>query len=166
MASESWLSGTTTAADFSFSATKTLSTRAGFRALAMYSAGSADHLTMSIFSVFNSLTTFSTRMPRGPTQEPTASMSGSVDMTAILVRKPASRAMDLICTTPDTISGTSSSNSRLTSPGWVRDTITCGPRPMRETSSTYTLMRSLMLSSSVGICWLGSKSPSVRPSST
>ena len=136
MARESWLSGTMTRALFSPSAVKTLMTRAGFRALAMYSAGSDDHLMMSIFSVFSSDTTFSTRMPRGPTQEPTASMSGSVENTAIFVRKPASRAMALICTTPETSSGTSSSNRRLTSPGCVRETYTCGPRPCRETSST------------------------------
>ena len=50
---------------------------------------------MSIFSVFSSSTTFSTRMPLGPTQEPTGSTMGSVENTAILVRKPASRAMEL-----------------------------------------------------------------------
>ena len=79
MASDSWLSGTMTRAAFSVSETNTEMTRAGFSALAMYSAGSEDHFTMSIFSVLSSLTTFSTRMPRGPTQEPTASIIGSVE---------------------------------------------------------------------------------------
>ena len=41
--------------------------------------------------------------------------------TAILVRLPASRAMDFTSTMPSKISGTSSSNSRFTSPGWVRE---------------------------------------------
>ena len=166
MASDSWLSGTTTREDFSLSATNTLCTRAGLSAEAIYSLGSLDHLTISIFSVFNSFTTFSTRMPRGPTHAPTGSMLLSVENTAIFVRKPASRAMDLICTTPLRISGTSISNRRFTSPGCVRETITCGPRFWRETSSTYTFRRSPTLISSPGICCACSSTPSVRPSST
>ena len=86
MAKESWLSGTTTRAAFSRSETNTWITRAGLSALAMYSAGSLAHLMISIFSVFSSFTTFSTRMPRGPTQEPTASIMESLECTAILVR--------------------------------------------------------------------------------
>ena len=140
MARQSWLSGTTTRQAFSFSATKTLSTCAGLSALAINSAGSGDHLMMSLFSFFSSATTFSTRLPRGPTQAPTGSMVTSVECTAILVRLPASRAMDLICTTPAAISGTSISKRRFTRPGWMRLTRTCGPRsisrPVRLTSST------------------------------
>ena len=55
---------------------------------------------MSIFSPRSSVTTRSTRWPRGPTQEPTGSIIASLELTAIFVREPASRAMDLICTTP------------------------------------------------------------------
>ena len=45
-----------------------------------------------------------------------------------LVRCPASRAIATISTAPDAISGTSSANSFLTRPGWVRDRVTEGPR--------------------------------------
>ena len=142
--------------------------RAGLSALAMYSAGSFDHLMMSIFSVFSSLTTFSTRMPRGPTHEPTASIIGSVEHTAIFVRKPASRAMDLdLHHAGQTISGTSSSNRRLTRPGCVRETKTCGPWPERADLQHVDLDavvgRSAPRSASAA---LGSSTPSVRPSST
>ena len=37
---------------------------------------------------------------------------------------------------PEAISGTFSSNRRLTRPGWVRETMTCGPRLERRTSTT------------------------------
>ena len=77
-----------------------------------------------------------TRPPRGPTHAPMASIAGSLHQTAIFVRLPASRAMDLISTVPSNISGTSSSKSRFTSPGCVRDIITCGPRVERRTSTT------------------------------
>ena len=69
-----------------------------------------------------------TRPPRGPTQAPMGSTSGAVLHTAILVREPASRAMDMISTVPSAISGTSSSNSLFTSTGWVRLMSTWGPR--------------------------------------
>ena len=52
------------------------------------------------------------------------------------VRLPASRAMDLISTVPSKISGTSSSNRRLTRPGCVRLMSTCGPRVLLRTSTT------------------------------
>ena len=41
-----------------------------------------------------------TRAPRAPTQAPMGSTSSSLDQTAILVRLPASRAMERISTTP------------------------------------------------------------------
>ena len=56
--------------------------------------------------------------------------------TAILVRVPASRAMALTSTVPSKISGTSSSNRRLTRPGWVRLIMTRGPRSVAATSMT------------------------------
>ena len=41
-----------------------------------------------------------TRWPPGPTQAPMGSTFSSADQTAILVRLPASRAMDLTSTVP------------------------------------------------------------------
>ena len=82
---------------------------------------------MSIFSPRSSLTTMRTRAPRAPTQAPTGSTLWSFDQTAIFVRCPGSRAQALISTMPSAISGTSSSNSRLMRPGWVRLTTICGP---------------------------------------
>ena len=91
---------------------------------------------MSIFSPPSSLTIVATRPPRGPTQEPMGSTLGSEDQTAILVRLPASRAIDLISTVPSKISGTSSSNRRLTRPGCVREIRIWGPRVELRTSTT------------------------------
>ena len=91
---------------------------------------------MSIFSPFSSLTMAATRPPFGPTQAPMGSTFSSVDQTAILVREPASRAMDCTVTVPSAISGTSSSNRRFTRPGWVRDSMIWGPFPPRRTSTT------------------------------
>ena len=90
---------------------------------------------MSTFSPRNSFTTMRTREPRAPTQAPTGSTLWSFDATAIFVRWPGSRAMALSSTTPSTISGTSSSNSRFTRPGWVRDTTICGPLAVLRTST-------------------------------
>ena len=89
------------------------STWAGLRALATNRAGSGSHWMTSMRSPFSSLTMFWMRMPRRPTHEPTGSMPSCRAQTATLLRKPASRAIDLISTTPRKISGTSSSNRRL-----------------------------------------------------
>ena len=80
----------------------------------MYSTGSGDHLTISIFSFLSSPTIVCILEPRGPIQAPTESTSGSLDQTAIFVLKPASREIDLISTIPSSISGTSNSNNSLT----------------------------------------------------
>ena len=100
MARESWSSGTTTRQLLPSSRVVTLITSAGDRAAAIYSAGSSLYLMMSTFSPANSYTMLLTRWPRGPTQAPMASTSGSADQTASLVREPASRAMDLTSTVP------------------------------------------------------------------
>lgn len=77
---------------------------------------------MSIFSFFSSLTTFSTRDSVGPTQAPTLGINHRVDGGDgdLVLNLPASREMERICTMPVAISGTSISNRRLTSPGWMR----------------------------------------------
>ena len=90
---------------------------------------------MSTFSPRSSLTTMRTREPRAPTHAPTGSTLLSFDATAIFVRWPGSRAIALSSTTPSTISGTSSSNSRFTRPGCVRDTTICGPLAVLRTST-------------------------------
>ena len=48
-----------------------------------------------------------TRTPRPPTNVPTGSTPGTVDRTAIFVRRPASRAIPIISTAPFSSSGTS-----------------------------------------------------------
>ena len=89
------------------------------------------------------------------------STASSLLHTAILVRLPASRAMDFTSTMPSKISGTSSSNSRFTSPGWVREISTWGPRVLRRTSTTYTFTCWPSTSSSVRICSLEASMASV-----
>ncbi len=84
---------------------------------AMYSAGSDDHFMMSIFSVFNSATTFSTRMPRGPTHEPTASIIGVGREHGHLRADPGLARDRLDLHDAGHEPGTSISNRRLTSPG-------------------------------------------------
>ena len=101
----------------------------------MSSTGSSEKGTTSTRSPRSSLVTIRTREPRAPTQAPTGSTLGSLDHTAILVRWPGSRAAALISTTPEEISGTSSSNSRLTRPGWVRLTTIWGPLVVLRTST-------------------------------
>ena len=63
-------------------------------------AGSSLYFTMSIFSPRSSSTMLPTRWPLGPTQAPMGSTFSSLDQTAILVRLPASRAMDFTSTVP------------------------------------------------------------------
>ena len=101
----------------------------------MSSTGSSEKGTTSTRSPRSSLVTMRTREPRAPTQAPTGSTLGSLDHTAILVRCPGSRAAALISTTPEEISGTSSSNSRLIRPGWVRLTTIWGPLVVLRTST-------------------------------
>ncbi len=101
---------------------------------ATISAGSSDQSTMSIFSPWSSDITLRTRWPIGPMQAPFALTPGTVDLTAILVRWPASRAMAVISTDPSAISGTSRAKSFFTRFGWVRDSVIwvpacpCAPR--------------------------------------
>ena len=100
MASESWLSGTTTSMRLVSSSSTTFVTSAGASAFTMKLAASGFHWMMSTFSPCSSLTTACTREPRMPTQAPTGSMEESLEITAILAREPGSRATDLISTTP------------------------------------------------------------------
>ena len=62
--------------------------------------------------------------------------SESLDLTDILVLKPASRAALSIVTIPSAISGTSCSKSLTTKLGWVLDKIICAPRATSKTSTT------------------------------
>ena len=136
MASDSWSSGTMTRQALPSSAIQTSVTSAGASAAAIYSSGVSLYLMMSIFSPRSSFTMLFTRVPCWPTQAPMGSTLGSLLHTAIFVRLPASRAMLLISTVPSKISGTSSSNRRLTRPGCVRLMSTCGPRVELRTSTT------------------------------
>ncbi|OPZ15875.1 MAG: hypothetical protein BWZ10_01627 [candidate division BRC1 bacterium ADurb.BinA364] len=79
-----------------------------------------------------------------PTQAPTGSTSGLEDVTAILVRTPASRATPMILTMPSLISGTSCSKSLMTRSGSRRDRVICGPLGDSRTSVISTLSRSPM----------------------
>ena len=96
---------------------------------------------MSIFSPCSSDITLRTRWPIGPMQAPLALTPGAADLTAILVRWPASRAIAAISTVPSAISGTSSAKSFLTRLGCERDSVTCGPRMPLRTETTRHLMR-------------------------
>ncbi len=115
MASESWLSGTTTSAAVcgsppsgsSSSLMVTDATLAGDRARATNDAGSFDHSMMSIFSPRSSRLITWIRVPRRPTQAPIGSTSRFVEATATLARSPASRAVALTRTIPSWISGIS-----------------------------------------------------------
>ncbi len=69
-------------------------------------------------------------------QAPLALRPSTVDRTAIFERCPASRATATISTLPSAISGTSRANSFFTRFGWVRLTVTCGPRMPRDTPTT------------------------------
>ena len=91
---------------------------------------------MSIFSPCSSLMTLRTRCPIGPMQAPLALRPGTLVRTAILERCPASRATATISTLPSAISGTSRANSLRTRLGWLRETVTCGPRKVRDTDTT------------------------------
>ena len=115
------------------------STSAGASAAAMNSSGTSLYLTMSIFSPPSSSTTlFDTAALRADARADRVDRPDLPHQTAIFVRLPASRAMDLISTVPSKISGTSSSNRRLTRPGCVRliehlraARCCCAPRPRR-----------------------------------
>ena len=125
----------------SASTTSTALTWAGDRAWATISAGSSDQSTMSIFSPCSSDITLRTRWPIGPMQAPLALTPEAVDLTAILVRCPASRAIAAISTVPSAISGTSRANSFFTRLGWERDRVICGPRMPLRTETTRHLIR-------------------------
>ena len=136
MARESIRSGTVTVAIRCSSSMTTPNTCAGDRALATNTDASSFHGMTSTFSPASSATTACTRAPRCPTVAPTGSSPSWRDDTATLERLPASRAIALISTVPAWISGTSSSNSRRRKPLCVRETMICGPRAERRTSST------------------------------
>ena len=91
---------------------------------------------MSIFSPCSSLMTLRTRWPMGPIQAPLGFRPVTAMLTAILERWPASRATAGIYTLPSAISGTSRANSLRSRFGWVRVTMTCGPRKVRATETT------------------------------
>ena len=79
------------------------------------------HRTMSIFSPLSSSTMLRMREPRTPTQAPTASTLESMEATATLVRKPASRAMALSSMMRSETSGTSISKRRRMKSSWARE---------------------------------------------
>ena len=68
-----------------------------------------------------------TRTPRPPTKVPTGSTPGTVLVTAILVRRPASLAIPLISTVPLSISGTSWRNKHSINSAEPRDKMSCAP---------------------------------------
>jgi len=109
MASASWSSSTTTSIEWRSSSTTMELTSAGASALITNCAASGDQRMMSTRSPASSWVTACTREPRMPTHVPTGSMRWSFDLTAILARRPGSRAAALISRRPSSISGTSSS---------------------------------------------------------
>jgi hypothetical protein len=109
-------------------------TSAGDMALMTNWAGFSSQRMMSTRSPLSSLETACTREPRMPTQAPTGSMRGSLVRTAILARRPGSRAAATISMVPSPTSGTSSLNSSISSCGAVRLTNSCGPLSSERTS--------------------------------
>ena len=118
---------------------------------------------MSMFSPPSSFITALTRIPLCPTHEPTGSIFWSFDETATLLRKPASRAIAFISTTPLAISGTSSSKSFSIIFGCFLERIIAGPRLSLSTLTTKTLNLCPILYRSCGICSSGNKTPVVFP---
>ena len=70
-------------------------TFAGLNAFSIRNAGLSSQLMISIFSPRSSLTIALTRAPFKPTHAPTGSTFGSLELTAIFVLEPASRAIAL-----------------------------------------------------------------------
>ena len=105
-------------------------------------------------------------LPIGPMQAPFALRPSTVERTAIFVRWPASRAIDSITTEPSAISGTSSANSERTRFGWVRETVTRGPRGVFATDTTWHLSRLPWTYFSPGTCSCGGRTASILPRST
>ena len=138
-------------------------TSAGCSAAITNCAGSGDQMMMSICSPAISLRTAVTREPRRPTQVPIGSMRGSCECTAILARRPGSRAQPLISSSSSSISGTSSSNSLARNSGAVRDRISCGPRALRSIRSRKALTRSPTRRFSRGTIWSRGITASRRP---
>ena len=140
-------------------------TLAGASAPMTNCAGSSDHSTMSTRSPASSCVTACTREPRTPTQVPMGSTRLSEVCTAILARTPGSRAAARICSSPCSISGTSSSNSFMMNSGAVRDRNSCGPRPSRLMRETQARTRSPLRRFSLGIIWSRGSRASMRPDS-
>ena len=166
MAIARFSSSTTTSIAWRSSSTTIELTLAGASAPMTNCAGSSDHSTMSTRSPDSSLVTACTREPRMPTQVPIGSMRRSLVHTAILARTPGSRAADLICSSPCSISGTSSSNSFIRNSGEVRDRITAGPRCVRSILATQARTRSPMRRFSLPMVSLRGSRASILPIST
>src|SRR2546427_5120192 len=166
MARDSCPRGTSTVAVRVTRSIVTLSTLAGPSAAATKASASSDHGTMSTCSLASSLRIARCRTPLGPTQAPTGSSPGSLDDTAIFVRRPGSRAMARIWTVPALISGTSASSSRWTNARDARDTLTCACLRLCCGSRITTSTGRPGCSCSPGICSSGGITPSARPRST
>ena len=106
-----------TCASFSSSSATTEMTFAGLSAFSIRNAGLSSQLMISIFSPRSSFTIALTLAPFKPTHAPTGSTFGSVELTAIFVLEPASRAIARISTVPSRTSAISASNRRLTRSG-------------------------------------------------
>ena len=110
-------------------------------------------------SLFSSSVTARTRFPRMPTHDPTGSIRGSVLITEIFVRLPASRATFMIFTTPSRISDTSRSNRRRTKSGCVRETIKLGPLEATSIFISTALIKSPTIYCSPGIFSFTGRTP-------
>ena len=134
MAWERFDSSTAMSMDWRSSSTTIAATSAGAMALITNWAGLSSHRMMSIRSPASSLETACTREPRMPTQAPIGSVRLSFDRTAILARRPGSRAPPIMVINPWPISGTSSSNKAIRNSLMVRLAKSCGPRISARTS--------------------------------
>src|SRR5437773_2378143 len=127
MASDSWSSSTIAWIVLVSGSENTRATRAGASDSFAKRSGSGDQRAMAMRLPPSSFTTACTREPLSPTHAPTGSIESSRELTAILVRLPASRAVARISTICCWISGTSSLNSAFTNIGSARDRMRRGP---------------------------------------
>ena len=125
---------------------------AGESALVIKISDLSVKLTISIFSLFNSLTIAWIRLPLIPTQAPTASILLSIEWTIILLLSPGFLAIPLISIIPSSISGTSISNNLYRNKSSLLEIIISGPLGVTSTDLIRALIVSPLLNLSEYIC--------------
>ena len=157
---ESFSSSTAISILFDSSSITIDKTAAGDIALITNWAGLSSHKIMSILSPAISFETDCTLEPLIPTQAPTGSSLGSLDLTAIFALTPGSLAALKISIKSWPTSGTSKLKSLIKKSECVLDKNNWGPFASALTSFKYALILSPFLTASLGI----KSSFSIKPS--